>query len=138
MLTWLREQCRRLRAGPATPAAHTSELGARAEEFAAHHLRQQGYHIDQRNLRLRQGEVDMIALHEGWLVVVEVRSYKQGSPLPPHATLSREKQARLRRLAEEVRKRQGRTALPVRIDLVEVGTDASDQPVTAEVFRGAC
>lgn len=120
------------------PVRSTRELGQRTEKAAARYLRRQGYRILERNVQMRFGEIDIIARHEGWLVIVEVRSYKQGSVVRPRESLSRKKQERLRALTEQVRKRPGLRELPVRIDLVEVATDEYDRAVAVEILRGAC
>lgn len=49
-------------------------LGKAGEDFAAQHLAGQGYQIVARNWRFGSIEADMIAWHEGDLVVVEVRT----------------------------------------------------------------
>ena len=120
------------------PARSTKEVGQRAEKAAGRYLRRQGYQILECNVQMRFGEIDILAVHEGWLVIAEVRSHKQGSVVRPREALSREKQRRLRALAEQVRKRPGLRELPVRIDLVEVATDEYDRPITVEILRGAC
>ena len=69
-----------------------------------------------------------------WLVVVEVRSHKQGGLLP-RQTISREKVRRLRRLAQMIWKQPRFQKLSVRIDLVEVETDAQDRPGRVEIIE---
>ncbi len=110
--------------------------GARAEQAAARYLRRHGYRLLGRNLRLAGGEIDLLAVHEEWLVIVEVRSYRRGEGRPPRETLSRDKQRRLRRLAEEVGKRPSWRSRRIRIDLVEVETDPEGRAVGFEVFKG--
>lgn len=47
--------------------------GARAEELAASYLREAGMEILEVNYRNRQGEIDLIGQHLGYLVFVEVK-----------------------------------------------------------------
>jgi len=47
--------------------------GAQAEAQAAALLQRAGAEILCRNFRSKRGEIDLIALHEGWLLFVEVR-----------------------------------------------------------------
>ena len=49
-------------------------LGARGERIAAEYLRQLGYRILARNLRWRDGELDLVALERDALCFIEVRT----------------------------------------------------------------
>lgn len=58
--------------------------GADKEELAANYLEAQGMKIAERNFRNRQGEIDIIGYHQGYLVFVEVKyrgSVSMGSAL---------------------------------------------------------
>jgi putative endonuclease len=60
------------------------QIGKWGEERAAVFLRLKGYRILERNYRVPQGEIDLIALKNGVVVFVEVKSRKgraQGTPL---------------------------------------------------------
>ena len=127
---WWRRLARLWRPADRSPRAR----GARAERAAARHLRRHGYRILQQNLNLRYGEIDILALNEGFLVIVEVRSHKLGG-LRPRETISRDKLCRLRRLADQVHKRPKFRKLPVRIDLVEVAVDERGKAVGFEIIR---
>lgn len=77
-----------------------------------------GYRVRKRNLRLRSGEVDLLTLHQGAWVLVEVRSRrerKHGWGALPEA-----KRRRLIRLAEEWRGRPDSGGLPVKVEYWEV------------------
>lgn len=52
---------------------NTRKTGADKEQLAAEYLEGQGMRILERNFRARQGEIDLIGLHEGYLVFVEVK-----------------------------------------------------------------
>ncbi len=49
------------------------KMGADKEQMAADYLEQQGMRIVERNFRNRQGEIDIIGYHEGYLVFTEVK-----------------------------------------------------------------
>jgi len=53
------------------------EIGAEWERIAAAYLAGQGMHIVAKNFRCRQGEIDLIGYHQGFLVFVEVK-YRSG------------------------------------------------------------
>lgn len=62
---------------------NTRQIGAKKEEMAAKYLQQNGMEILERNFRNRQGEIDIIGRHEGYLVFVEVKyrsNTRQGYP----------------------------------------------------------
>lgn len=48
-------------------------LGKRYEEKACRYLESKGMKMVEKNFRCRQGEIDLIGLHEGYLVFVEVK-----------------------------------------------------------------
>src|SRR5699024_11763469 len=67
----------------AVPTRRASDLGRAGEDLAAAHLRACGWQIVERNLRLKQGELDIVALAHTTLVFVEVktrRSFVTGVP----------------------------------------------------------
>ena len=51
-----------------------AQLGRRGEEVAAAFLERQGYTILERNFRLRQGEIDLIAAKDETVAFVEVKT----------------------------------------------------------------
>jgi putative endonuclease len=120
---------------PSRPT-HTSARGRSAEAAVARYLRRHGYRIVQRNLRVAGGEMDALAVAEGALVIVEVRSYQQEGGHLPRETLSADKQRRLRRMAQELHKSPRWRDRPVRIDLVEVAMDERDRAVGFEIIKG--
>lgn len=54
--------------------ATTTETGARGEDRAAAFLKNKGYRILHRNYRLGRSEVDLVAIHGEFLVIVEVKT----------------------------------------------------------------
>ncbi len=119
------------------PAADSrQQMGARAENAAARYLQRCGYRILARNLRTRTGEIDIVAQHNGWLVIVEVRSRQEDSPVAPRETLTRKKRRKLAALAEQLRKRYRLRDMPVRVDLVEVTVNERGRVKSCEVLPG--
>lgn len=53
-------------------------MGAVWEQKAAEYLEARGMKIKERNFRNRQGEIDIIGYHDGYLVFVEVK-YRSGN-----------------------------------------------------------
>jgi putative endonuclease len=77
-------------------------LGRRAERIAAERLGAAGWRILDRNLRLAEGELDLVALDGRTVVFVEVKAGRLGArrgPERPALAVGPRKQLRLRRLA---------------------------------------
>jgi putative endonuclease len=77
----------------------TTEKGRTAEARAERFLRARGYQILERNARLPEGELDLVALHAGDLVFVEVRSREDDSSGPAEDTIGPAKRRQLARAA---------------------------------------
>ncbi|MGO1389521.1 MULTISPECIES: YraN family protein [Brachybacterium] len=113
--------------GPAAPPRRrrvaemtTSELGSAGEDLAAEHLVACGWQIIERNLRLSQGELDIVALAHTTLVFVEVKTRRTFVAGVPQAAVTPSKLRRLRRLAGEYLMERSTPHRDVRIDVVAV------------------
>lgn len=85
------------------PADRRPARGAAGEAAAAAYLVESGYTIVERNWRCRFGELDLIAVKDGTLVFVEVRSRSRaslGSFGAPLESITPKKRLTLRRCAE--------------------------------------
>lgn len=74
-------------------------LGSRFERLAAEYLIGQGLEIRERNYRSRQGEIDLIAKDDGYLVFIEVKYRSDDSKGDPAEAVGRYKQQRIRAAA---------------------------------------
>jgi putative endonuclease len=98
-------------------------LGAYGERLAARYLAESGMQILDRNWRCDQGEVDIVAMDDRCLVIVEVKTRRTlvfGSPVE---AVTAAKAARLRRLAGcwlADNRSLVNSAVDVRIDVVGV------------------
>lgn len=111
--------------------------GRAAEDAAADFLRRQGYRIARRNFATPFGEIDLVALDEGMVVFVEVKSRASGEFGPPEVAVDRRKQARLRRIAEHFLERQGLTEMPCRFDVVALTRTPDGKGWAIELFQDA-
>lgn len=76
--------------------------GQAAEDICARRLSRAGWHILERNWRIRAGEIDLIVRKGKVLAIVEVKSTHTGlfhGPTSPALAVGPNKQRRLRRLA---------------------------------------
>ena len=106
--------------------------GAKWEQKAGSLLEQYGYEILEYNFRCRQGEVDIVAREDRYLVFVEVK-YRSGSTHgTPQAAVDLRKQKRICHAALFYLSRHGCSLnTPVRFDVVAFFGER------AELFRNA-
>lgn len=71
------------------------EKGKEQEEQAARYLAEHGFVLLEKNFRSRQGEVDLVGLHENCLVFVEVKYRKNASSGLPEEAVGSLKQSRI-------------------------------------------
>lgn len=99
-------------------------IGAAGERFAAAHLEELGYDVLDRNVRRREGEVDLIATdsthQDPVLVFIEVKLRRPRATGRAVEALSRHKQSRLRALAEVYASEHPELPSNLRIDLVAI------------------
>lgn len=70
-------------------------LGDYGEEVAADRLRAKGYRIIERNWRTSAGEIDLVAVHDGCVVFVEVKTRTSDLFGSPEEAITYKKQRRM-------------------------------------------
>ena len=93
--------------------------GQAGEEAAARHLERLGWTVAERNCRLPSGEIDIIAIDDGCLVVVEVKTRRSGNFGSPFEAVDLRKQRRLAAAALEYLTAHG-LEMPLRFDVAAV------------------
>ena len=88
----------------------------------------QGYRIIERNYRTRSGEIDLIALHDGAVVFVEVKTRTSGAFGAPELAVNPRKQQRMVKAALAYIKYKKLHQVPCRFDVVAI-TSAAEQEV---------
>jgi putative endonuclease len=105
------------------------QSGRRAEELAAEFLRAAGCEIVHCNYRRRLGELDIVALSGGVLVIAEVRTRTSSAYGGAAASVDRRKQQRITRAASQLlQQRADLAALPVRFDVLIVSDPFGPAP----------
>ena len=99
------------------------EFGKIGEQMTAKYLTDKGYIILENNYRRGHLEIDLIALDEDELVIVEVKSRAYDNILQPEDAVDHKKRLALIRLANEYVKTHGRKE-DVRFDIVTVVSKA--------------
>lgn len=97
-----------------------TELGRRGEDAAAAYLERQGMIIVDRNWRSGRGEIDIVAIDGGELVICEVKTRASTSAGQPEEAVSPAKQRRLVRLAEAYVAATGTPGMSVRFDVLSI------------------
>ena len=109
------------------------ELGAAGEALAARELSRLGYRLVDANVRMKMGELDIVAEDDGEMVVVEVRTRTIGRMLPPEATVGPSKIRKLVRTGTAYMDRIGWEG-PWRIDIAAITVGPDGKPAL-EIFR---
>ena len=95
--------------------------GADRERQAAEYLERQGMRIIERNYRSRQGEIDLIGWHQGYLVFVEVKYRRDTDKGYAMEAVDGRKQRRICRVADYYRYSHGLgDSFGVRYDVVAI------------------
>lgn len=99
-------------------------LGRAGEDAAVEALRARGYRIVARNIRLRGGELDVVAEDAGTIVFVEVKARRSRAFGTPAEAVGPRKQRTLCHLAQRYLAGRALGDRPCRFDVVEVWVGA--------------
>lgn len=100
------------------------ETGQRYEEKAAAYLEEKGFVLLERNFRCRQGEIDLIGLHDNCLVFVEVKYRKNAASGTPEAAVGAGKQSKICMVSDYYRvTHPSEASRQVRYDVVAICGD---------------
>lgn len=99
-------------------AAH-NELGKWGEDTAARYLSDKGYVIIARDWRIGHRDIDIIAMHQGWLVIIEVKTRANGSIVTPEEAVDYRKIQSVC-LAANAYVKINRIDAPIRFDIIAV------------------
>jgi putative endonuclease len=119
--------------GPAAPGIRRREIGRYGEDAAARELVRRGMVVLDRNWRCDLGEIDLVLRDGRVLVVCEVKTRSSTAYGEPVATVTEQKAARLRVLAERWLEDHLVRPDEVRIDLVGVLLQRRGAPVLEHV-----
>ncbi|HUU62474.1 MAG TPA: YraN family protein [Dehalococcoidia bacterium] len=113
------------------------EIGALGEKIAAEYLTGLGYVIRERNFRSREGEIDIIAEKDDFLVFIEVRTRRSLSFGTPEESVTAQKKERLITLTQAYM--EDREDLPSswRIDVVALELGPKGQISRLELIENA-
>jgi len=102
-------------------------LGREGEDRAARFLMQRDYRILERNYRTRSGEIDIIALHQGMVVFVEVKTRTSDAYGAPELAVNPRKQHRMIKAALGYIKYKKLHQVPCRFDVVAISSSTEKE-----------
>ena len=102
-------------------------LGREGEDLAARFLMKRGYRILERNYRTRSGEIDLVAMHDGAVVFVEVKTRTSDIFGAPELAVNPRKQQRMVKAALGYIKYRKLHQVPCRFDVVAITTAAEQE-----------
>jgi len=97
-----------------------TSFGRTGERLAADYLISVGMRIVERNFRVREGEIDLIAMDEGTLVFVEVKSGRTEAFGEPETWVDARKQRQIGRVAASYLQLKQLEDIDCRFDVVAV------------------
>jgi putative endonuclease len=109
------------------------ELGREGEEVAARFLEQQGIKIIEKNFRSHQGEVDIVARDEKYLVFVEVKYYSFRSFSVPLYAVRRNKKDSIIHAARLYLHKHKQYDEPCRFDVVAIYKNRIGQTIVEHI-----
>ncbi len=112
-------------------------LGERGEDFAARYLKRLGYHIVGRQVDLRVGELDIVAVDGRTVVFVEVKTRTSTAAGSPAEAVDDERQLRMTRAALAYLKSHGLLEYSARFDVVALIWPEGARTPTVEHIQNA-
>jgi putative endonuclease len=111
--------------------------GIQGEKLASRFLVERGYHIIETNYRCRNGEIDIVASKDDYLVFLEVRTKRSNLFGTPEESVTVTKKEHLRAVANQYRETHAGLPSSWRIDFVAVELDRAGQPKRIELIENA-
>lgn len=111
-------------------------IGISGEETAVKILKKHGYKIIERNYRIRQGEIDIIAKDGEYTCFVEVKFRKNDDFGDPGDFIDERKQQKLIKAAQHYAVKKGIYDMPMRFDAVLINA-GKGKKLMAEVIKDA-
>lgn len=112
-------------------------LGKFGERIAAERLATEGYHIRDRNWRVAEGELDIVAEHDDVIVFVEVKTRTSKAFGNPEESVTLQKQKRIVRAALAYLDAMQLTDADWRVDMVAVECNPQGQVLRYDHYENA-
>ena len=113
----------------------STERGRLGEERAGRFLVARGFTVVERNYRTRRGEIDAIAVRDGILHFIEIKTYAALGPEALEYSLGRRKRATILGVSKEFLYKNGRfSESTVQYDVLFLGGDGTNPILMENVF----
>lgn len=99
--------------------ARHNQIGIKGEELAVAFLIEKGYEILERNWYSSHKEIDIIALHNGWIIIIEVKTRSGDYLLLPEEAVNKKKIRKIIKAAHHYI-RMNDINIPARFDVISV------------------
>ena len=116
---------------------YQKHIGKSGEQIAAQYLADKGYQVIEQNYHAAYGEIDLIALDEGTVVFVEVKTRTSETFGLPEESITPTKMARLQNTALMWMQAHPDAPDDWRIDVIALQVDRQSNSVDLEHFIGA-
>ncbi|MFC2066633.1 YraN family protein [Chloroflexota bacterium] len=113
------------------------DVGILGEKLARDFLEKRGYHILQNNYRCPEGEIDIVARHEDFLIFIEVRTKRNLEFGSPEESITPAKTEKLRKVAAHYRQTHDNLPSSCRIDVVAIELDRKGKISRIELIENA-
>ncbi len=111
-------------------------IGKVGEQLATAYLKQNGFHIIERNYRQKWGEIDIIARDKKTIVFVEVKTRKSNRFGSPFEAVTTRKQQQIARTAHDYLCRNNLFNKSARFDVIGIILSRDDKP-SIELIQNA-
>jgi putative endonuclease len=104
------------------------KTGEKGEKLAVEFLEKRGYKVLELNYRNSFGEIDIIALHKGTVVFIEVKTRRSADFGKPFEAVDQRKRDKMKNIALLFLKKFKRE-VPARFDVVSIQVDKDDYQI---------
>ena len=113
--------------------SYAKELGKKAEELAEAFFIKKGYHVLERNYRVRCGEIDLILEDRSRLIFVEVKSRISTKYGLPQEAITYHKKRQIIRVAKWYLQEKGCMEREVRFDVLAIKFHIAGKPIIEHI-----
>jgi putative endonuclease len=109
-------------------------LGREGEEIACRELKRMGYKVIEKNFRCREGEIDIVAEHDGYICFIEVKARTTSEFGVPEEAVTLAKRRRIIIAATLFMQERGSACGNVRFDVASVDLRDKSARILANAF----
>ena len=113
--------------------SYAKELGKKAERLAEAFFIEKGYHVLERNYRVRCGEIDLILEDRSRIIFVEVKSRVSAKYGLPQEAITYHKKRQIIRVAKWYLRTKGCLEREIRFDVLAIRFHGVNKPVIEHI-----